>query len=229
MKKNPIAMVCLMIALALTSFSTTGIAQEKNESEIHHYLDISFETTTPDEIPKILQEKTGSILTDEYGMYKITDFGYEFDMQVDFNENDVGVNRITLHRAGSGWRTETEFGGLVEHDILQFIDMEAQITTQYGEPDYRFFYTDGAKYNQSGFSKFMFVDGKWNAAQMMKVCENDKYLVAYSTWGNAVLRVWVDWKNKGEYGYLSQLDLHFDNEVFSTQKSIAEYPPENDN
>lgn len=226
MKKSIIG-ICMTLVLSLSFVTTFGIAQTENMPELHQYLDISFDNATPDEISKILQQKTGESNPDESGSFQITDFGYSWDLHVDFNEDYRSANRIYLVRPGSGWGEGFEFEEKAQKDIAQFIDMEAQLTALYGEPDYRFFYTDVSKYNASYLTRFMFPSGTWDAAQMMEVCKGDKYLVASSIWGNVELRVWVDWINKKKFGYLTKLSMFFyDDVVFQTPTTIVEYPPE---
>lgn len=219
--------ICISLLLLLTGIIPSGIAEMENKGELHQYLEIPFESATPDAVSQILQKETGEGNPDQYGFYQITDFGYMWDLHVDFDEDQKSVNRVYLVRPESGWGESSEFEEKVQKDILQFIDMEAQLTVLYGEPDDRFFYTNVSKYNANYLTRFMFPSGKWDAVQMMDVCKGDRYLVASSVWGNVELRVWVDWVNKKKFGYLTKLNLFFfDEAVFQSPKTIVEYPPE---
>ncbi len=226
MKKAAMSIVTAF-AFLLSCITPPGLAQTENAVILHQYSGIPFDSVTPDGVPRILREKGNNRLADEYGEYPITDFGYPLYMDVNYNENYVGAYRIVLSKEGDVWGLNPEFEGMVRRDVLQFVDMEAQLSRQYGEPDCRFFYTDVSKYDVSYLTRFMFPSGTWDATKMMGVCKSDRYLMASSVWGNVELRLWVDWVNKKKSGYLTKLNLfYYDEAVFQTPKTIVEYPPE---
>ena len=66
------------------------------------YQPIPFDITTPDEVEQILVEELGQAAKDEYGMYLIEDFGYSFDMYVDFR-GQKGIDSVILTRSGNGY------------------------------------------------------------------------------------------------------------------------------
>lgn len=56
---NPISKACLVLILFSTCIPTPSIAQTENATELHQYLEIPFESTTPDAVSQILQKETG--------------------------------------------------------------------------------------------------------------------------------------------------------------------------
>lgn len=125
-----------------TDLSFTGYAETQDEQGRYLYLDIPYDTITPEGVEQLLMKKYGEIQRNEYNdNYHITDFGYPFYFAVNFNENSVGANRILLGKEGDDWGTGDAFKALYEKDIMQFVDMEAQLVQRYGEPNFRFFFT----------------------------------------------------------------------------------------
>ena len=155
---------------------------------------------------KTLIEAFGQVTKDDHGMYLIEDFGYGFNMQVDFR-GQSGVERLVLHRAGNGYGEGDAFRQLVQQDMDQFMDMENQLIQQYGEPDFRFFYT--REENANMWTRFMFSDSVWNRKRLMEVYESNQYVIAHSIWNNVTLRVWSNGLDKRNRGYLSKLDVQF--------------------
>ena len=227
MKKTAIKILCLIWTLLVSSLPLATAAQAEVENRIHLYGGISFDSTTAEEVENALQKTVGIIsIDDELSMYRISDFGYNFDVHVDFLEKGAGIDRIALYKVGNYWGRDDQFRVLAEQDILQFLDMETQMIQRYGEPDFRFFYTDEEKYKQKIFSRFMFPTDTWDAVRMMEVCDNDKYLVAHTIWGNITLRVWVNWIDERTQGYLTKLDLSFkESNPWQSIPDIVMYPP----
>lgn len=229
MKKHSSSVVCLVTILIVICSTCVVYVHAENGGVLYQYLDIPFDTATPELVDQIVLEKTGSLEKNEYGNYLISDFGYDFGMQVDFNEDYKSANRVFLGIIEDCWGRGDEFKALVERDIQEFIDIETQLIERYGEPDYQYFYTDGQVYDLPGLTKFMFTDGEWDTDQMMEICEKDKLLVAFSVWGNAELRLWVNWIRECKPGYLVKLDLYFEDQIYTSSPSIVEYPPVVDN
>ncbi len=226
MQKALLRFFSLAAALILFCLPRAGYAD--TAQELHLYLGIPFDAVTPAAVGQALLDSFGEVTPGEYGDYLVDDFGYAFRMTVSFHDDLKSAYRIFLGSAENGWGTDDEFPALIRRDILQFLDMEAQLTARWGGPDIRYFYTDTTRYGLNGFTRFMFPGGVWDAEQMMRVCEEDRYLVAFSQWGNATLRLWADWKNEKKFGYLTKLDLYFDNELPDTQPpDIVAYPPAN--
>ena len=68
-------------------------------------------------------------------------FGFEWYLQIQFEANGIDINRMILSSAQSSRVAPTEFQERLYSDLLQFIDVEGQLTDLYGEPDYRFFFS----------------------------------------------------------------------------------------
>jgi hypothetical protein len=232
MKKYLLSILCLISIIVNPCISFPVYAQADNSGIVHRFLDIPFDTSTKVGIDQIILEKTGSIDTDEIDRYVISDFGYDFKMQVDYNENQIGLTRILLSSAQSANVTPEEFHVRLESDLFQFIDMENQLTTLYGEPDTRYFFIVG---NQDGKThKVMFQSGVWDLEQMMNVCDKYQWFWAYTTWNNVILKVWVDWEKPNINGdYLSRIMLYYYPELDKTEGVFAipieQYPLTNNN
>lgn len=211
------AMIFLWLVLAICLIAPATVKAEAS----YLYRNIPFDLTASDEVEQILVEEFGQVTKGEYGMYSVEDFGYSFDMQVDFRGRN-GVDRLVLHRSGNGYAEGDAFHLLVQQDIDQFIDMENQLIQHYGQPDFRFFYT--RMENTNIWTRFMFSDSDWNAKRLMEVYESHKYLVAYSVWNNVTLRVWPNGLDKRARGYLSKLSLQFtDKSEWKETPVITEY------
>ena len=209
--------VFLWFALAICVLFPAAVKAESP----YLYRHISFDVTTADEIEKKIIEVFGQVTKDDHGMYLIEDFGYDFNMQVDFR-GQSGVERLVLHRGGNGYGEGDAFRQLVQQDMDQFMDMENQLIQQYGEPDFRFFYT--REKNANMWTRFMFSDSVWNRERLMEVYESNQYIVAHSIWNNVTLRVWSNGLDKRNRGYLSKLDVQFAFQSEWTQTpAITEY------
>jgi hypothetical protein len=231
MIKSPFSKLFLTFLLIITCFSFSAYAQTESRGAIHRYLDIPFDNITTDEMLRVVMDDKGVSMDVQNNQLSfrasgIEDYGYKWNMYVDFNEDLTSINRISLSNAENGWGKDDEFRTLIERDILQFINVETQLIEKYGEPDVRFFYTDPSRYNLDGSTKFMFSSDQWSIEEMLDVCEDDKYLVAFSTWGNTKLCVWVDWMNEYTQGYLTRINLYFLSEANQNSSlSIVAYPP----
>ncbi len=232
------AAFCVALALFLTILATSGFAQTESADETPEtkdeqgrflYLDIPYDTITPEGVEQILMEKFGKIQRNETnGHFRITDFGYPFNFTVNIKPNAIGAGRIILGREGSDWATGDTFRAMFEKDILQFVDMEAQLYKRYGDPNFRFFFTNAGNYHMKGNTRFMFPGNVWDASQMTEVCDRDRYLESYSCWDNITLRLWINWYKEEKRGYSTRLTLEFFDELYPKESpaQIIDYPPD---
>lgn len=227
MRKKGLA-VCLSIVSVLIILSCAGSGLAENGDELHLYQGIPFEGTTREVVEHILLEETSplfEVLTNgvwgDDSKIGIADFGYEWNLQVDFR-GKVGIGRILLSSAQSARVAPEEFyESRLQSDLLQFIDVEGQLTDLYGEPDYRFFFTTNMK-------KYMFESGTWDIEQMMSVCEEYGEFHSWSYWGNVVLGTWID-SVSSRYADkpLSRVMLYYHPDMATIPASITQFPPTN--
>ena len=227
MKKSLHSILCLMAVLLITCLPFNGYAEMQDTQGRFLYLDIPYDTITPEGVDQILLDTFGEVQYNEYGKYLITDFGYDFSFAVNFNENLIGAGRVILVRPGNEWATGDAFQELFTSDIMQFVDMESQLIERYGEPHLRFFFTNAKNYNMNGLTRFMFSSGVWDTAQMIGVCSKDKYLEAYSCWDNITLRLWINGYTEDIRGFYSRLYLAFYDELSPKDSfvTVIVYPP----
>lgn len=216
--------VCLSVTLlVITLYAGSGLAESAGEP--HLYQQIPMQGTTPDEVSQLLLEKTSAAFTlsdaswSGYA-YGIEDFGYPWNLQLDFNENYSGVERILLSSAQSARVAPDEFSERLSSDLQQFIDVETQLTALYGEPDARYFFITGQQDGKT--HKYMFQSGTWELNQMLNVCDESPWFWAYSLWNNVMLKAWVDWESPNVNGnYLSRVMLYYYPAIDSTEGMLA--------
>ncbi|MEG0995356.1 MAG: hypothetical protein RSH26_00180 [Clostridia bacterium] len=217
-----------MVLLATCLLSTLPLptaACATQPSDVLLYCDIPFEEITPKEMQRIHQEKKTTECSDENGSDLISDFGYSWYLDVDYNEGNMGASRVNLIRAGNGYATGSAFVALYKKDLLQFLDVERQLVENFGEPNARYFQSDSYKYNQKSMTKYMFPSGLWDEDMLENVVDNDKNLIAFSEWNNVVLRLWINWQDKRANGYLTKLNLqYFSTPLHAKPLTIIEYP-----
>ena len=220
MMKRAMLALCLISALLL-SFA----AQAENAGGLREYMGIAFDTATPDTVAQIILQQNGEAEPGESDQYRITDFGYEWNMTVDYNPKGNGASRVFLARSGSGYAFDPAFEALFKKDILQFLDVEQQLIKSYGEPDARYFQSDSYKYDQKSMTNFMLASGQWSQEALEDILQCDKNLIASSEWNNVCLRLWVNWTDVRANGYLTKLDLYFlDSPLHAKPLTIIEYP-----
>lgn len=216
--------VCLIVVFTVINLLGIGCGLADNEGELHLYQGIPFEGSTREEVLQILLEKTGLLFdfANDSRIEGIVDFGYEWSLQVDF-KGKTGIDRILLSSAQTARVEPEEFYERVQSDLLQFIDVEGQLTALYGEPDCRFFITTSSK------KKYMFQSGTWDMEQMMSVCEEYRVFCSYSIWGNVALRTWIDSLNPRYAAKpLSRVMLYYHPKSDPVPAaSIAQFPPSN--
>jgi len=203
----------------------TGYGPADSADAVHLYRNIPMQGTTPVEVSDILMESAGVgfVLSDAswsgyaYGM---KDFGYTWNLQLDFNENYRGVERILLSSAQSARVTPEAFADRLSSDLLQFIDVENQLTALYGEPDARYFFIVSRQDGKT--HKYMFQNNLWELEAMMNVCQDSPWFWAYSIWNNAMLKAWVDCETPNVNGdYLSRIMLFYYPEIDLSEGVLA--------
>lgn len=224
MRKKDLVL-CMGVVIMLIILSCTGYGLAENEDGLHLYQGIPFEGTTQEAVLQILLKKTGvpfevSNTVWSGNAYGIMDFGYKWNLQLDFNENYIGTDRILLSSAQSARVALTDFQERLRSDLLQFIDVEGQLTALYGEPDYRFFFMKNIN------DKYMFPSGAWDVEQMMGVCEAHLAFKSFSIWGNVVFQTWID---ALDFRYaekpLSRVMLYYYPEIMPAPSPITQYLP----
>jgi hypothetical protein len=229
--KNAKAVLFLAAALPILCLPLAGFTEATNEPVVHQFLDLSFDTATPDDAEQAMLAKYDVGWDPAYEHYRldgVMEFDHEFSMGMEFNLNQVGITRIFMSPAHTNaWSGETEvFKGMLRRDIADFILLDSLITEQYGQPDLRFFRTDGAKYGVKGIVKAMFSDGLWDAEQMMEICRADNGTMAFAVWGNVVLEYWAIWRDPGLKKSQSYITLYYYDTVNDLGASdVVDYPP----
>ncbi len=227
MRKTFASLLCLTAILLIACLPIAGCAATQDEQGRCLYLDIPYNTITPDGTDQILLDTYGEIRYTEYGHYLIADFGYDFFFAVNYNESLVGAGRIILSKPDEERATGDAFITMYEKDVLQFVDMEAQLIERYGEPNFRFFFTRAGNYSMDGMTRFMFPSGVWNTVKMLDVLTKDEYLEAYSCWSNITLRLWINPRTDDPRGNYSRLTLAFYDKFYPKESpaEIIDYPP----
>ncbi len=226
--------VWLSVVLLLVCLSSTGFGTAQDAGGLHLYQGIPMEGTTPDTVSQILLENLNAVFEVSEVVwsgkaYDIKDSGYEWNLQADFDENYIGINRILLNSAQPARMSADEFPARVQSDFLQFLDVEARLTALYGEPDSRYFYT---VHDPDGKTrKYMLQGGVWALEPMLNVCEQDHWFWAYSLWGNVLLKAWVDRDNTNTLGQcLSRVMLYYYPDLKTADGilavAIGVYPPD---
>ena len=192
--RKKVLVMCLIVMCVLSNTLCVRNGLAKNQSNLHLYQGIPFYGTSRETVLQILMEKTGLPLEAFHEIFggkseAIKDFGYEWNLQVDFLESDTTLDRILLSSAQAARVMPDEFDERLRSDLLQFIDLDGQLTALYGEPNYRFFFTETRK------KTYMFPNGTWDLEQMIGVCQDYGQFQSYSVWGNVALRIWVDFVN----------------------------------
>lgn len=209
-----IGCICLLLIFLFTL--ATG-----NAETLHLYHGIPFETASQKDLELALRDITDASATDSHGMLRVNDFGYPFDLQVDFYGNGTGFDRMVLHRPGNGYGEGEAFRLLAEKDFQQFIDLEQQMIDLYGEPDHRFFYTSTA----GKWTRWMFSDGEWDVHRLRTVFDQEQYIRANSVWGNVTLEVWANGVERRSRGYLTKLKLQYASQPeWKSPPQVAFYP-----
>lgn len=227
MKKPFLSLLCLTAALLIACLPLAAHAATQDEQGRFLYLDISYDTITPDGVEQILQDTFGEIQYDAYGQYLIADFGYSFSFAVNFNENLIGAGRVILSRPGENWAASDTFQDLFPSDTAEFVSMDAQLVEQYGEPNFRYFGTLAQNYGLDNHTRFMFENGVWDAEMMEEIGNQDKLLAAYSCWDNITLTLCVSRKEEATRGCYSRLTLEFFDELYPKESpvEIISFPP----
>lgn len=189
MKKQRIVALCILSFLLINPFGMAYIQAEESHG-IHRYLDIPFDTSTPETVRQVLLEQKGLSVSSEdlkTWVYGLNDFGFPLCAQFEFRGRGPGINQILLNSAQPARVEPDQFPLRFRSDLQQFMDMDCAITALYGQPDLRYFEGDGS-------ARYMFPGGEWDLQQMIALCEDQQSFYAYAIWNNVVLHVWIDEK-----------------------------------
>lgn len=175
----------LMLALLL-SISTCAAGLAEGEA-LHLFLDIPFDVSIS-EFAQRVEEATGvqNGSIDSVGSYAVPELPYlGYPMRLYADQHHPGIARVLLECIHSDRpTTEAAFWEAARPELEQFMDMEAQLTALWGEPDKRWF-TIGPVTPQ-----YMLADGEWALEPLMRIGqENEGSLAVYSTWNNVSLSV----------------------------------------
>lgn len=229
--RKMLPLFCLLTALLLGCAPFAAVAQTGQPQVFHTFAGVPFDTVTPDAFAQALLEQTGAVFEPDKAKLTgtaegIQAFGATLHLYAEFNGRNPGLRRILLDRAGSGRASGDAYRTLVQSDLALYVAMEQQITAAYGEPDYRFFRTVGGNYGQKPNTCFMFPTGVWDADALMEICEKDRFLYAWTVWGNVTLEARVDWLKEAPTGYLSRVVLTYTDALLSAPKGgIVEFSP----
>lgn len=225
--------LCMLLAL-ICAFSFCLTASAEDGGNLHHYLDIPYDSATPDMVANILAEQKGAefllhpsgVLSGSAG--DVNEFGYLFKFTHDFNENFLGTYRISLTSAQPSSFSAEECAQRIPGDLAQYLDMEAQLTALYGEPDLRLFTT--GLMNGKKYIRFMFPDGRWSLKDMQTVCDTHQLLKAYTVWGNVTLQISIDLTQPYTEGiFYSYIKLYYyptaDEDPSMKKVTVEEYRP----
>ena len=215
--------VFLTVSLLLSSLFFVGYGLAENDGSLHLYREIPFETPTQEAVLEALLEKADASfrVSNEIidGRLEIFDFGYPWTLQTDFL-GKKGIDRMLLSSAQTARVEPEDWPERLRSDLLEFMDVEGQLTALYGEPDERFFFMNDGK------EKYMFADGTWEIEPMLSVCQEYRVFRSFSLWGNVVLQTWVDSLN-ARYADkpLSRVMLYFYPERMPSAALILPYQP----
>ena len=219
--------VFLTVSLLLSSLFFVGYGLAESDGSLHLYREIPFETPTQEAVLETLLEKTDASfqisneMTD--GKFRIFDFGYPWTLQTDFL-GKKGIDRLLLSSAQTARVEPEDWPTRLRSDLLEFIDVESQLTALYGEPDERFFFMNDWK------EKYMFEDGTWEIEPMLSVYQEYRVFRSFSLWGNVVLQTWVDSLN-ARYANkpLSRVMLYFYSERMPSAAPVLSFHSSQDN
>lgn len=197
---------------------------------VHLYLNIPFDTGTVEMVTQKLAEERNAVFEmNPNGVLtgnarNIEEYGYLFDAQIDFSDGNPqtaysfetgeeftrippAVERICLRTTLPTWRTLEDALPHIPGLMEQYIDMHRQLTEQYGQPDIRYFTT--RTMNELRYQPFTFPDGQWHADVMQQIAQNDGLLVAYTYWGNVLLKLDVNLGIRYKGVYYADILLYY--------------------
>ena len=197
---------------------------------LHLYLGIPFDTGTVEMVTEILaKEKNAAFEMNPNGglcgdARNIEEYGYLFDIQVDFSDGQpqIGhsfetdqeiirippaIERIRLNSLQNARITPEEGKERIPADLQQYLDMAAQLTAQYGQPDIQYF--ESSRMEDKHYIHYQFPDNRWDLDALLEVIDNDRRLTAHTVWGNVALEAKVDLGVTYEGVSVSQIILSF--------------------
>lgn len=195
MKRNSWLRVIFAVMLLMCGMIFACAAHAEASPPPYTYLNLDYATATADDAAAVLLSEKGVTFERSPKVLSgtaegVKEFGYEFDIDINFKGSYTTINRILLRSTQIRLSTE-ELPARIRSDFEQFLDMEKQLSAQYGEPDRRFFYHERKSVGNKG-GRYMFESGVWELDAMLDVCTTDSYFKAYSIWDNVVLMAWVD-------------------------------------
>ena len=205
-------------------------AHGETAAPIHLYLGIPFDPGTVEMVTDILaKEKNATFEMNPNGglcgdARNIEEYGYLFDIQVDFSDGQPqraysfatgkeftryppAIERIRLNSLQNARITPEEGKERIPADLQQYLDMAAQLTAQYGQPDIQYF--ESSRMEDKHYIHYQFPDNRWDLDALLQVIDNDRRLTAHSVWGNVALEARVDLGVTYEGVSVSQIILYF--------------------
>ncbi|MBE5779504.1 MAG: hypothetical protein E7331_09280 [Clostridiales bacterium] len=199
-----------------------SVALAQNHNEPFLYLDIPFENISEDQTAELLLKQQGILLEESM----VTDYyGYPMELFVNFAPGRNAIDRILLVDAEEIFANEKDFYEYSLRDAEMFVELDRQMTQQYGEPDYRFFVCGGDGRLPPN-SRFMFQDGQWSTERLMQVFgQEERTFRAWSVWNNVQLELWVRGFRPTQYGYSNLLTVTYYPEAQGYYIALLDYEP----
>lgn len=186
----------LQVIIVLLCSLITLIAAAETTNDLHLYLDIPFHSATPQTVAAVLSQQRNvtmemdpDVVLTSYAS-GLTEWNYLFNLRWDFNEDLHSTYRVNLTSAQASSFSLDECAERIPADLTQYVDMEAQLTAQYGNPDHRYFTT--SLMNGKKYIRFMFPEDCWTHDNLQSVCDTHRLLKAYTIWDNVMLEIKVD-------------------------------------
>ena len=136
--KKRMGIVFLTVGLLLNGLLGVGCALAESDGSLHLYREIPFETPTQEAVLEVLLKKTDASfrVSNEIidGKLEIFDFGYPWTLQTDFL-GKKGIDRMLFSSAQTARVEPEDWPSRLCSDLLEFMDVEGQLTALYGEPD----------------------------------------------------------------------------------------------
>ncbi len=228
---------CLLLVLLLLWATPLlgGSSFAENEASLHQYLSIPFEGMSTEEAREIIFEQKETVLvplppwqSSEQNKYtrEIIDFGYLFRVMVnEVPRNPNAIEKIELN--SGGYFSPDQFETSVTEQIQQFIDIDQQLQTLYGEPTVRYFY--GQDFGLNGIV-YKFESQIWTQKAMEAMFQKEQKFIALSAWNNLYLEMKVDGlklhqikRNGMENAYSSSVSVCFEDGISSWPDDLTLY------
>ena len=218
-------LLMLLLSLLLLIPCSTSLAAQR---EPYLYLDIPFSAISFEELADHLLAKKQVVLEQPYSTADasgLKEFGQTFLFSAYYDPNGA-INRIVLKPEGEAFASGKAFAELVKQQANQFVDLDAQLSALYGEPDIRYFWAGKDKHRMTLYEAYMPDENDWTVEQLISVFENDRVLRARSVWNNVILEFWPDGAKRTPRGYLTKLTLSYENRTIDGPIEILFRYPE---